>query len=324
MIFVKKFLFGIGAVLLILWGGAGTQSKNVLLQGGGFIGLLIGLVVLYLFLKMAWRAMGCLPSFLIFSGISLFILYAIGAFNGGIGNMGANLKSFLGQKPQPQRQMLPPGDFSEPEGLNGDDETAGDKIGSFVDNISEKFGSAPRRTVPSISAYPLIRSSARVVNGDTLKIQGFYFRLYGIDAPDSDQTCADKNKRSYKCGLKAATWLRDWILDYELECRVMQRDQRGNMAGVCFLGEYDLGAALVASGWALAAAKYTDIYVPYEQEARRNKNGLWSGTFYRPEDWRILKAQKPDIKIIKPKIPRKKAFGGSDERKRNFRSSDNG
>ena len=94
-------------------------------------------------------------------------------------------------------------------------------------------------------------------------------RLYGIDAPDTDQTCADKNKRSYKCGQKAATWLRDWILDYELECRVMQQDQRGNMAGVCFLGEYDLGAAIVTAGWALAATKYTDIYAPYEQEARR-------------------------------------------------------
>ena len=306
MMFVKKFLYGLGAVLLILWGGAGTQSQNVLLQGGGFIGLFIGLVVLYLFLKMAWRAMGCLPSFLIFAGISLFILYAIGAFNGGIGNIGTNLKSFLGQKPQNYSQPLPPPGGIEQE----DEETAGDKIGSFVDNISEKFGSSPQRRAPSIENYPLIRSSARVVRGDTLNIQGYYFRLYGIDAPDTDQTCADKNKRSYKCGQKAATWLRDWILDYELECRVMQQDQRGNMAGVCFLGEYDLGAAIVTAGWALAATKYTDIYAPYEQEARRNKNGLWSGSFYRPEDWRVLRTQKPDIKIIKPKEPKKKGIWG--------------
>lgn len=75
MIFVKKFLFGIGAVLLILWGGAGTQSKNVLLQGGGFIGLLIGLVVLYLFLKMAWRAMGLPP--VIFDFFRHFLVYPL-------------------------------------------------------------------------------------------------------------------------------------------------------------------------------------------------------------------------------------------------------
>ena len=62
MMFIKKLIMGIAAFFLILWGGAGTQSNNMLLQGGGFIGLIIGLVVLYIFAKMAWRAMaGCLP-----------------------------------------------------------------------------------------------------------------------------------------------------------------------------------------------------------------------------------------------------------------------
>ena len=104
-------------------------------------------------------------------------MYAIGAFNGGIGNIGTNLKSFLGQKPQNYSQPLPPPGGIEQE----DEETAGDKIGSFVDNISEKFGSSPQRRAPSIENYPLIRSSARVVRGDTLNIQGYYFRLYGKD-----------------------------------------------------------------------------------------------------------------------------------------------
>ncbi len=63
MVFLKKALLGLGALILIFIGGSGTQSSSLLLQGGGFIGLIIGLVVLYIFGKMAWRAMGCLPSF---------------------------------------------------------------------------------------------------------------------------------------------------------------------------------------------------------------------------------------------------------------------
>ena len=95
--FIKKVIFGITALFFILIGGAGTQSDSTLLQGGGFIGLIIGLIVLYIFAKMAWRAMGCLPSLIIIFAVTLFILYAIGAFSGGINNIEQNIKTFLGQ-----------------------------------------------------------------------------------------------------------------------------------------------------------------------------------------------------------------------------------
>ena len=148
------------------------------------------------------------------------------------------------------------------------------------------------------AALPTFNSAARVINGDTLQIQGRYFKLYGIDAPEANQTCADKSGRSYNCGRQAALWLKGWIGDNILECRIMQQDSKGNMVGTCSLGEYDLGAALVNAGWAFAYTKYTDIYVPYEQQAQANGNGLWQGKFYKPWDWRALQAQKPKIKVI--------------------------
>ena len=78
MFFIKKLFLGLAAVVLIYLGGSGTQSSNMLFQGGGFIGIIVGLVVLYIFGKMVWRAMGCLPVLLIISLIVGFILYAIG------------------------------------------------------------------------------------------------------------------------------------------------------------------------------------------------------------------------------------------------------
>lgn len=97
--FSEKSTFGAGRLNPDFIGGSGTQSSSLLLQGGGFIGLIIGLVVLYIFGKMAWRAMGCLPSFLVVISIIAFILYAIGGFNNGIGGVGQSLRSFWACRP---------------------------------------------------------------------------------------------------------------------------------------------------------------------------------------------------------------------------------
>jgi len=78
--------------------------------------------------------------------------------------------------------------------------------------------------------------------------------------------------------------------------------------GICFLGEYDIGAALVNAGWAVAYGKHTNIYMPYQYQAQRNGNGLWQGNFYMPWDWRKIQARKPQIKIINNKPKRKRTF----------------
>ena len=322
MVFLKKALLGLGALILIFIGGSGTQSNSILLQGGGFIGLIIGLVVLYIFGKMAWRAMGCLPSFLVVTSILAFILYAIGGFNNGVGGIGQSLRSFLGmqanshqQTPQNAQSMLVEEEYTE-----AIDENFSSDIGSQVSpqtqeaqkpNDFQQFmsslGGQPEAAAPALNPnnFPAVYSAARVINGDTLEIQGSYFRLYGIDAPEANQSCADRQGRSYNCGREAALWLKNWITTNELECHVMQQDAKGNMVGTCSLGQYDLGAALVNAGWAVAYQKYTDIYVPYERQAQMNKRGLWQGTFYMPWDWRAMQGKKPKIKVIKPKVRRK-------------------
>ena len=73
--FLKKVILAIIAFVLILWGGSGTQASSLWLQGGGFIGLIAGIIIIYIFGKMASRAMGCLPSLIILAGIIGFIIY---------------------------------------------------------------------------------------------------------------------------------------------------------------------------------------------------------------------------------------------------------
>lgn len=330
MVFLKRVLLGLGALFLILLGGAGTQSSSILMQGGGFLGLIIGLVVLYIFAKMAWRAMGCLPSLFLIAAIVAFILYAIGAFSDGLGGVGKNVKSFLGQgmvssqssMASAKVNLLDEEDFDVPISENFSSATGEAVVEedinepqqpeqqeeSFFDKLFGGYSQSSQQATFNPKNYPAIYSTAKVISGDTLVISGHYFRLFGIDAPESNQTCADGNGRPYHCGQQAAAWLKSWLQDNELECRVMQRDANGNMVGVCSLGAYDIGAALVNAGWAVVYSKHTDIYTPYQAQAQRNNRGLWQGEFYMPWDWRKIQARKPKIKVINQKPKRKRTL----------------
>src|SRR5215213_11969999 len=57
---------------------------------------------------------------------------------------------------------------------------------------------------PTWAASELIAGRAAVIDGDTLEIRGERIRLFGIDAPESGQTCLDAKGQRYRCGKKAA------------------------------------------------------------------------------------------------------------------------
>lgn len=130
MFFIKKLILGFTALALIFIGGSGTQSSNLLMQGGGFVGIIVGFVVLYLFGKMVWRAMGCLPSLLIICVVVGFVLYAIGAFNGGAGNVLTNIQSFLGHNKVAQSYSQPQG-----SGMNLTEPNSGGPV--ITENFSD-------------------------------------------------------------------------------------------------------------------------------------------------------------------------------------------
>ncbi|MCK5297037.1 MAG: thermonuclease family protein [Alphaproteobacteria bacterium] len=149
---------------------------------------------------------------------------------------------------------------------------------------------APQQTAPR--PPPVIKGRATVVNGDTLKINGRRVRLFGIEAPDMDQLCASKTGASYRCGQIATRNLKKIIGNSVLECKIKEQDAEGNVIAACSNGQYDLGVAMVASGWAVAYRKFSQIYVPYENQAQAKKAGLWAGRFYMPWDWRASQKKR--------------------------------
>ncbi len=301
---IKKFIFGFAALFFILIGGAGTQSDSMLLQGGGFIGLVIGLIVLYIFTKMAWRAIGCLPSLLVICALALFILYAIGAFSNGISGVGDNIKSFFGRDVQTSQEMIANAQKTVAEDSGTINLIGEDKHPILTENMQDmilpqKKESKPKQFNPL--NYPSTSGISRVVRGDTLTMNGRIIKLFGVAAPDISQTCADSSGRGYKCGYQAVTWLSNWLADNEIKCHIVSEDERGVLNGVCLLGAYDIGAALINAGWAVADIRQSQIYVPYQNQALSNKRGLWQGEFYMPWDWEKIQARKANVKVIRKK-----------------------
>lgn len=303
--FLKKFIFGFAALFFILLGGAGTQSDSMLLQGGGFIGLIIGLIVLYIFAKMAWRAMGCLPSLLIIVAVVFFILFAIGAFSNGIEGVGQNIRTFLGQGIHTSQEVVANAEMSQNSTDEGTVNLVGeDKHPILTENIAEDFLPAKKQAKPkgfNPLDYPSMTGGVGVISGDTLTMNGRVVKLFGVAAPDISQTCADMTGRGYKCGQQSIAWLGGWLADHEVKCHIVNEDERGILSGVCMLGPYDIGAALVNSGWAVADIRQTQIYIPYQNQALNNKRGLWQGEFYMPWDWQKIQARKANVKVIKKK-----------------------
>ena len=127
--------------------------------------------------------------------------------------------------------------------------------------------------------------AARVVDGDTLEIDGVRIRLYGIDAPESKQRCQALGER-WACGQAATQALVGRIGGNEVACEKRDQDRYGRVVAVCRIGALDLNGWMVAQGWALAYRRYSDAYTAAGSNAQAAKRGVWRGEMMAPWQWR--------------------------------------
>lgn len=140
-------------------------------------------------------------------------------------------------------------------------------------------------------AQDTLRGVPYVIDGDTIIVNGTHVRLAAIDAPETDQTCADATGQAYRCGLLAASALEQEIAGRSVTCTQTDTDKYGRVVAYCVIGGLDLGEFMVRAGMAVDYTRYDPEgkYVEAQQDAKTAGRGIWQGAFTEPEIWRHRK-----------------------------------
>ena len=138
----------------------------------------------------------------------------------------------------------------------------------------------------SAAAEAQIRGGVRVLDGDSVWIQGIAIELDGIDAPEADQRCLKADGRHYACGELATRALRTIIGGQRATCEQVGRTATGKLRARCRLRRRDLAREMLALGWAVAPEGAPGDYAKAQAEAEAKREGIWDGRFVLPWEWR--------------------------------------
>ena len=124
---------------------------------------------------------------------------------------------------------------------------------------------------------------AVAIDGNTIKMGGTTYRLWGIDAPELDQRCYPQG---WRAGIVAARALAAMIERRPVVCEAKGQDGHGRTVALCRAEGRDLGAAMVVSGLALAVTADGGDYLEQEVQAMRARVGVHAYACLSPSEWR--------------------------------------
>lgn len=134
-----------------------------------------------------------------------------------------------------------------------------------------------------------LQGRATVIDGDTLDVAGERIDIFGIDAPEQDQTCERGGGGTWNCGAEATRLMRRMAHYQIVDCLLSPAATSGRRVARCRVGDEDLGRAMVRAGFAVEVSR-TGVYAAEEGTARTGHLGIWSGSFDNPSAWRAAHA----------------------------------
>ena len=132
---------------------------------------------------------------------------------------------------------------------------------------------------------PSLANKLKVIDGDTIVLNGEKIRFSGIDTPELKQTCLKDNEK-VGCGMLAKKLLVKKIGNNTPICIGNKKDFYKRTLAECFVNGESLSKFLVRSGYAFAYRKYSTKFIEDENYAKTKKLGMWSMTFQYPWDFR--------------------------------------
>ena len=140
----------------------------------------------------------------------------------------------------------------------------------------------------------IISGIAKVIDGDTIRIEKSKIRFFGIDAPESKQLCQKtwlsilffSFDKDYSCGKVSTKKLKNKINNKFVVCKSNNKDRYNRFIAECYKDKTNINRWMVSNGYAVAYRKYSKKFVSQENIAQKEKLGLWAGTFEMPWEWR--------------------------------------
>lgn len=132
-----------------------------------------------------------------------------------------------------------------------------------------------------------------VVDGDTIRVGGETVRLFGIDAPEVEQACRRPGGEVWRCGDWARDEVRRLFQGRRATCDRRDTDRYGRTVATCSVGGQDMGATLVANGYARAYLRYSDLYLETEKAAVVAGRGIFGSDMMAPEAFRARAQPAP-------------------------------
>jgi endonuclease YncB( thermonuclease family) len=133
--------------------------------------------------------------------------------------------------------------------------------------------------------------SAQDIVGKLRVVDGVSIRIYGIDAPETDQTCTTEQGLAWACG----SWVRDRTKDVfqgrQARCAPITTDRYDRVVARCQVGEQDFGQVMVEQGFAFAYRRYAMDYDLAEKAAAVNDRGLHAHNVQNPSQFRKTRAK---------------------------------
>jgi len=130
-----------------------------------------------------------------------------------------------------------------------------------------------------------LANNLKVIDGDTIVLNGEKIRFSGIDTPELKQTCL-KNYKKVNCGMFAKVLLVKKIGNNTPKCIREGKDIYKRTLAECFVKGESLSSFLVRRGYAFAYRKYSTKFIKDEEFAKANKLGMWAMKFQYPWDFR--------------------------------------
>ena len=128
-----------------------------------------------------------------------------------------------------------------------------------------------------------------ILDAGRMMLDGHTVELWGINMLAGDQLCW-QGDQSWSCGEEALTAYKHFVEGQLVGCEIKEARNDGLTIAQCVTQgaeKQDIARHLIVKGWAFAQRDVSgNFYALDEDNARKNRLGIWTSRFQTADDWR--------------------------------------